>query len=88
MGLRRFASQHGLRVGQLHYWVYGERKPPVLAESAPMFREVRLAEMPPAPSPWTAEIVLPDRTMVRLGRGMEVTWATALMESLRRPCSP
>jgi hypothetical protein len=88
MGLRRFAGQHGLRVGQLHYWVYGGRKPPVLAQRAPLFREVRLAEMSPTPSPWTAEVVLPDSTTVRLGRGMEVTWATALVECLRRPCSP
>lgn len=88
MGLRRFAGQQGLSAGQLHYWVYGGRKPRVWADKAPMFREVRLAEMPPPPSPWTAEIVLPDRTMVRLGPGMEVTWATALVECLRRPCSP
>lgn len=42
-GLRRFASQHGLRVGQLHYWVHGDRKSSVLAERAPVFRDVRLA---------------------------------------------
>lgn len=88
MGLRRFANQHGLSAGQLHYWVYGGRKPRVWPDKAPMFGEVRLAEMSPAPSPWTAEVVLPDSTTVRLGRGMEVTWAAALVECLRRPCSP
>ena len=88
MGLRRFAGQHGLRAGQLHYWVYGRRKPRELAERAPVFREVRLAEMSPAPSPWTAEIILPNGTTVRLGRGMEEPGARALVELLRRPCSP
>ena len=41
LGLKRFAAEHGLKVGQLHYWVYDGRKPRVAEAAAPLFREAR-----------------------------------------------
>jgi hypothetical protein len=83
LSLQQFAKRHGLRFGQLHYWVYGSSK----RERAPLFQEVRLCG-PPAPAKvWSAEVGLPDGTTVRLVRGTEVEWIQALVECLRRPCS-
>lgn len=87
LSLRRFAEQHGLSAGQLHYWVYRLSKAGRSNASAPVFQEVRLAGALPTPTAWSAEVGLPDGTTVRLARGTEVNWAMALVESLRRPCS-
>lgn len=88
LGLKRFAQRHGLRATQLHYWTYqsaagaaSERK------GAPIFQEVALpADWSKNPR-WAAEIGFPDGLVVRLSSGAEVAWASALVESLRRPCS-
>ena len=87
LGLKRFAEQHGLNAGQLHYWVYGRgpsrgSEPPV-----PGFREVRLSAAWMGPAAWSAEVGLPDGTTVRLAGGTDVDWTLALVESLRGPCS-
>jgi len=87
LGLKQFAERHGLSAGQLRYWVYGPTKPQVAKAPVPVFQEVRLAAAAATPTPWSAEVGLPDGTTVRLVRGTDVTWTTALVESLRRPCS-
>jgi hypothetical protein len=87
LGLKQFAQRHGLRPGQLHYWVYGLAKPQGAEGPAPIFREVRLPAAPVTPTAWSAEVALPNGTRVCLSGGTEVGWAVALVEGLRRPCS-
>ena len=87
LGLRRFAQQHGLKPGRLHYWVYQSPKPSLAKEALPTFQEVRLPASALASSLWNAEIGLPSGTTVRLAQATDLTWAIALIDSLRRPCS-
>jgi len=87
LGLKQFAERHGLSSGRLHYWVYGSSKSPVAKASAPVFREMRLPAAGATLAPWSAEVGLPDGTIVRLVRGVDVAWTMALVECLRRPCS-
>jgi hypothetical protein len=85
--LERFADRHGLSAGQLHYWVYGVRKRPVPEAPVPVFEEVVLPAGAASPSPWIAEVGLPDGTTMRLGLGTEVAWVMSLVKSMRRLCS-
>ena len=85
LGLKRFAAEHGLLAGQLHYWTYSPRWSRA-ATSPTLFQEVIAPPWKSAPS-WAAEIGLADGTTVRLDGRAEVSWASALVESLRRPCS-
>ena len=87
LGLKRFAQRHGLKAGQLHYWVYGQAQPMVAEPPAGVFQEVRLPTPLATPASWNAEVGLPDGTTVRLVGGTDVAWTQALVESLRRPCS-
>lgn len=88
LGLKRFAAEHGLKTGQLHYWVYDGRKPRVAEAAAPTFREVMLGGVAEGRTAWNAEIVLPDGTIVRFDRGADVARVSAVLGALRRPCSP
>ena len=85
LGLSQFAQRHGLRLGQLHYWVYQSPKPPLHKAPIPAFQEVRLPAAAVTSGTWSAEIGLPNGTTVRLARETGVEWAIALMDSLRRP---
>ena len=87
-GLKRFADEHGLSAGQLHYWVYGGCVAKVTRSVAPVFQEVVLpAAMSAKQADWEAEIALTDGTRIRLSRGVDVAWAANLVKSLRPPCS-
>ncbi len=88
MGLEKFAQRHGLKPGQLHYWVYQTPRRLTSRATAPTFQEVRLAIPSSSAGSWSAEIGLPDGTTVRLARETDAAWAMALIDSLRRPCSP
>jgi hypothetical protein len=87
LGLRAFAQRHGLKPGQLHYWVYQRSKPREARAAMPRFQEVRLPAPASSAGSWSTEIGLPDGTTVRLARETDVAWAIALIDSLRRPCS-
>ena len=87
LSLKQFAERHGLSPGQLHYWVYQSPKREKASRSVPIFQEVRLSAPAVTPGAWSAEVGLPDGTIVRLVRGTDVDWTKALVESLRRPCS-
>ena len=87
VGLKRFARENGLEAGQLHYWVYGAGQARDAA-AKPLFREVRVGAPVPMTPAWSAEIVLAEGTRVRLSCGADVAWVSALVESLRQPCSP
>lgn len=87
MGLKRFAAEHALPPGQLHYWVYAPPPGPATEADAPVFQEVRLTGSLAAPRGWAAEIVLSSGATVRLREGAAVDWAVALVQVLGRPCS-
>jgi hypothetical protein len=88
VSLKEFAQRHGLSEGQLRYWVYGLAKGTSTKEPGLVFQEVRLPTPALSPGSWSTEIGLPNGTTVRLARETDVAWAMALIDSLRRPCSP
>jgi hypothetical protein len=88
LGLREFAQRHGLRPGQLHYWVYQSPQAPEPRAPVPKFQEVHLALPALSAGSWSTEIGLPNDITVRLARGTDVAWARALIEGLHRLCSP
>jgi hypothetical protein len=87
LGLKRFAAEHGLPPGRLHYWAYAPGAASPGATNAPVFEEVRLAGSVSAPGGWAAEIVVPDGTTVRLRAGVAPEWAGALIQALGASCS-
>lgn len=87
MGLKRFAAEHGLPPGQLHYWVYAPPAAPVTGADAPVFQEVRLTGSMAPSGGWAAEIVLASGVSVRLREGAAPQWAVALVQALEAPCS-
>lgn len=88
MGLKQFAQQHGLKPGQLHYWVYQTSRRPPGGAAMPRFQEVLLTTPASSAGAWGAEIGLPNGTTLRLTREADVAWAQALLDSLRQPCLP
>ena len=87
MGLKRFAAEHGLPPGQLHYWVYALPPGPPTGTEAPVFQEVRLTGSMASPNDWAAEIALARGTTVRLREGTAADWAVSLVQALEAPCS-
>ena len=88
LGLARFARQHGLRPGRLHYWVYQSGRGPGTTAPVPIFKEVQLPGHGLSTGSWSAEVSLSNGTTVRLAREADPGWAMALLNWLRRPCSP
>lgn len=92
LGLRRFARVHGLRAGQLHYWVYGRRaatpRKAAPAGESPVFREVEVLRPSPAQAGagWAVEIEWADGIRLRGRRDADPAWMVALAQGLRRPC--
>ena len=86
MGLKRFAAEHGLPPGQLHYWVYAPTAGRGRGAHAPVFQEVRLTGGMALPSGWAAEIVLLSGATVRLREGAAAEWAVALIQALGGSC--
>ena len=87
LGLKGFAAEHGLKAGQLHYWVYAPEPAAVSGPVLPVFQEVRLEGNVAAPVRWAVEVVLPGGLVVRLSERTEPEWAGALLAALTRPCS-
>ncbi len=92
LGLKRFAERHGLRPAQLHYWIYGarrpaapERTPTSAAVPTPVFREVLLPRQQSAE--WAAQITWPDGLSLRVAHEADPARIAALIEHLRRSCS-
>ena len=87
LGLKQFAHRHGLRPGQLHYWVYQSAKPSGSPDALPSFQEVRLPAPAIASGSWSLEVGLSNGTTVRLAPETDLSRAIALIDALRRPCS-
>jgi transposase-like protein len=67
LSLKRFAEQHGLSSGQLHYWVYGSSKRKEAPMSVPVFQEVSW------PASQGASVGLRPEQLSALIAGLEVT---------------
>jgi len=87
LGLKRFAAEHGLKPGRLHYWVYAPGPGVPAGPGAPMFQEVRLRGSVTDPNGWAAEVVLSSGVTVRLREGTAPEWAGRLVGGLGGPCS-
>ena len=87
LGLKCFAAEHGLKPGQLHYWVYAPGSGSPTETVAPVFQEVRLTGGGASAGGWAAEVRLPDGVTVRLREGAAPGWAGALVAALGGPCS-
>ena len=87
LGLKRFAAEHGLPPGQLHYWVYAPGPVAATAGGTPVFQEVRWPESLTHPVGWAAEIVVSSGATVRLREGTAPAWAGALLQALGGSCS-
>lgn len=87
LGLKRFASEHGLEPGRLHYWVYTPGLASATETVTPVFQELRLSDTLAGSSGWGAELRLPSGLTVRLREGAAPEWAGALVQALGGPCS-
>jgi transposase-like protein len=83
MGLKRFAAEHGLKLLQLHYWVYpkGASKRKRAAKTTPVFQEIPLAQALGGAN-WDAEVSLRDGTVARFRAGTDAAWMKSLLEAL------
>ncbi len=85
---RDFVQSHGLGLSTLTQWLRAERRtgvsPPARNDAVP-FQEVHLRP-PFGPASWAAEVALADGAVLRLSAQADVTWATELLQALRRPC--
>ena len=88
LGLHRFAQQHRIPAGRLHYWLYQKRrcKPTKCLPKAPVFQELKLATCLPPANGWAAEVSLPTGLAVRFGAAVTPAWIGSVVEALRRPC--
>lgn len=85
---RDFVQSHGLGLSTLAKWLREDRRtdvqPPKRNDSVP-FQEVNLSPQF-RPTGWAAEVALADGAVLRLSAQADTTWATELMQALRRPC--
>lgn len=87
LGLQRFAAEHGLKPGQLHYWVYALGPESPSETGVPVFQELRLSGSRAGSTGWAAEVVLSNGATVRLREGTAPEWAGALLQALGGSCS-
>ena len=87
LGLQRFADEHGLKPGRLHYWVYAPGLASPRETVTTVFQEVRLSGNMAGSSGWAAELLLPSGLTVRLREGAAPEWARALLATLDGFCS-
>ena len=88
LGLHRFAQEHRIPAGRLHYWVYQVRcsKPAKCRVQAPVFQELKLAACLPPANDWAAEVSLPTGLAVRFAAAATPAWIGSVVEALRQPC--
>ena len=85
---REFVQRHGLGLSTLTKWLRAARQTdgkPSRQNGADLFQEVQLPP-PFRPTGWAAEVALADGAVLRLSAQADATWATELMQALRRPC--
>ena len=88
LGLHRFAQEHRIPAGRLHYWLYQKRRsnPAKPLPQAPVFQELKLAACPLPANRWAAEVSLPTGLAVRFDVAASPSWIGSVVQALRRPC--
>jgi transposase-like protein len=92
--LKKFAREHGIRPGRLHYWVYQknqEPKPGWFGEEPGVgrtvgFREVKLEAGSALLQSWAAEVSVAGGLNVRFSGTARPDWIGAVIQALQRPC--
>jgi len=93
-GLKRFAREHGIPPGRLHYWAYQKDRDPKPRSrikgrrSAPrgIFQEVKLEAGSALIESWAAEVSLATVGNVRFNGTARPDWIRAVVQSLQQPC--
>jgi len=94
LGLERFAREHQIPPGRLHYWLYqkyrAERAKPSMnglrVDPLPMFHEVKLDAGLPLPASWAAEVRLDSKLSIRFSAAADPGWIGAVIQAVERPC--
>lgn len=91
LGAVRFAQEHGIPPGRLHYWIYqkGRTRPRQSLRASilkPAFQELNVGAMLPVVDGWVAEVSLPGGLAVRLSQKATAEWIGSVVQALRRPC--
>lgn len=93
LGLERFARQHRIPPGRLHYWLYQKyrtqrakpSRPGPGTEPEPVFQELNLDACALIPS-WAAEVSLDSKRSIRFSATASPSWIGAVVDALQRPC--
>jgi len=94
LGLRRFAREHQIPPGRLHYWVYQKHchsGPTPLAqgrisERRPVFQEVKFEVGSALMESWAAEVRLAGGGSIRFSSAATPEWIGAVVQRLQGPC--
>ena len=85
LSVRDFARQNGLKLSQLHYWIYAKHPKDKTAPKTPMFTEMKLNGLFTG-NPWVAEIGISEGVTIRLGASASAQWVGELVRSLGALC--
>lgn len=93
LSLERFAREHRIPPGRLHYWLYqkyrtSQAKPSRSgsgAGSVPLFQEVRF-DATPLMASWAAEVNIDGKLDLRFSATADPGWIGAVIQAVRRPC--
>ena len=92
--LKKFAREHGIRPGRLHYWVYQKARDPKPSPSAKepptgraaVFQEIKLEAGSAWLQSWAAEVSVARGLNVRFSGTAKPDWIGAVVQALQRPC--
>ena len=93
-GLKRYAREHGIPPGRLHYWVYQKDRDPkprsMIKErrsaQREIFQVVKLEAGSVLIESWAAEVSLGAVGNVRFSGTARPDWITAVVQALQQPC--
>jgi hypothetical protein len=94
LGLKRFAREHRIPPGRLHYWLYQKHRVPKSKSSgkgpgvipAPVFQEVKLDPGSSLIQSWAAEVTLARGWSIRFSAAVTPGWIGAVVQALQGPC--
>ena len=94
LGLRRFAREHKIPPGRLHYWVYQKprnagprasvQRP--INDQPPVFQEVKLGVGARLMESWAAEVRLAGGVSVRFSSAATPGWISGVIQALQPAC--
>lgn len=94
LGLQRFAREHQIPPGRLHYWLYQKYRAEGVKPSRngcrvdplPLFQEVKLETTSPLLASWAAEVRLDSKRSIRFSAAADPGWIGAVIQAVERPC--